>query len=60
MEQITIYPDEELKKDLDKLADEESRSLNNLILLILQNEINKNHNQTDEKEVEEDGANDEL
>lgn len=37
MERITIYPDKELKKKLDKEAKEQDRSLNNLILMILKN-----------------------
>jgi hypothetical protein len=32
---ISIYPDEELRRNLEELAGEEVRSLNNLILLIL-------------------------
>ncbi len=35
MERITIYPNKELRKKLDQEAEKEQRSLNNLILLIL-------------------------
>ena len=35
MERLTIYPDKELMKQLNKEADKEKRSLNNLILFIL-------------------------
>ncbi len=35
MERITIYPKEELRSKLEKEAEKEERSLNNLILLIL-------------------------
>ena len=35
MERITIYPKKELRTKLDKEAEKEERSLNNLILLIL-------------------------
>ena len=39
MGRITIYPDKELLKKLQEKADEEKRSLNNLILLILEREL---------------------
>ena len=35
MERLTIYPDKELMKQLNKEANKEKRSLNNLILFIL-------------------------
>ena len=35
MERITIYPKKDLRKKLDKEAKKQSRSLNNLIILIL-------------------------
>ena len=35
MERITIYPNKELKSKLDKEAEKEERSLNNLVILIL-------------------------
>ncbi len=35
MKRITIYPNKELRKKLDKEAEKEQRSLNNLILFIL-------------------------
>ncbi len=43
MERITIYPDKQLKGKLDNEAKEEGRSLNNLILFIL-NKFFKNEN----------------
>ncbi len=36
MNQMTIYPDKELRQQLEKRAKKEKRSLNNLILLILE------------------------
>lgn len=41
MERITIYPKKELKEKLDKEAKKQSRSLNNLILLLLNKFFNK-------------------
>jgi len=35
MDRLTIYPDKDLQKKLNKEADKEKRSLNNLILFIL-------------------------
>jgi len=35
MERITIYPNKELRKRLDQEAEKEERSLNNLIIFIL-------------------------
>lgn len=35
MDRITIYPDEELQQKLEKEAEKQKRSMNNLILLIL-------------------------
>lgn len=35
MNNLTIYPNKELKSKLDKEAEKEERSLNNLIILIL-------------------------
>jgi hypothetical protein len=35
MDRVTIYPDKELQEKLNKEADKEKRSLNNLILFIL-------------------------
>jgi len=35
MDRITIYPNKELRKKLDKESEKEERSLNNLILFIL-------------------------
>lgn len=43
MERITIYPKKELKAKLEKEAKKQSRSLNNLIILILNKSLkNKN------------------
>ena len=39
MERMTIYPDAQLLKKLQEKAEKEKRSLNNLILLILEKEI---------------------
>ena len=39
METISIYPDEKLKNEIKKLADEDNRSMNNFILLILERYI---------------------
>jgi len=36
MDRLTIYPNKELMKQLNKEADKEKRSLNNLILFILE------------------------
>jgi len=36
MERLTIYPSKKLKKELEEEAEKEKRSLNNLILLILE------------------------
>lgn len=36
MERVTIYPSKELKKELEEEAKKDKRSLNNLILLILE------------------------
>lgn len=41
MERITIYPKKELKEKLDKEAKKQSRSLNNLIILILNKSLKK-------------------
>ena len=35
MDRLTIYPDKDLQKKLNKEAEEQKRSLNNLILFIL-------------------------
>jgi predicted HicB family RNase H-like nuclease len=35
MNNLTIYPDKELRKQLEKKCEEENRSLNNLIITIL-------------------------
>ncbi len=35
VDRLTIYPDKELQKKLNKEAEEQKRSLNNLILFIL-------------------------
>ena len=35
MDRLTIYPNKELQKKLNKEAEEQKRSLNNLILFIL-------------------------
>ena len=35
MENINIYPDKKLKKELEEIAKKEQRSMNNLVLLIL-------------------------
>lgn len=35
MDRLTIYPDEELQKKLNKEAQEQKRSLNNLVLFIV-------------------------
>lgn len=35
MERLTIYPDKELQKKLNKEAKEQKRSLNNLVLFIV-------------------------
>ncbi|MFH1644060.1 MAG: hypothetical protein ABIA74_02700 [bacterium] len=34
-ERITLYPDKELKKEIEDIAERESRSVNNFILLLL-------------------------
>jgi len=39
MERITIYPNKELRKKLEEKSKKESRSLNNLIILILEKEV---------------------
>ena len=43
MDRLTIYPDEELQKKLNKEAEEQKRSLNNLILFILASYFEKKH-----------------
>jgi predicted HicB family RNase H-like nuclease len=44
MDRLTIYPDKELMKKLNNEADKEKRSLNNLILFILEEHYRKNKN----------------
>jgi hypothetical protein len=39
MEQITIYPDKQLLKKIEERAKREKRSINNLVLLILEKEM---------------------
>ena len=41
MERITIYPSKELRKKLEERAKQERRSLNNLIILILEKDVKK-------------------
>ena len=43
MDRLTIYPDKELQKKLNKEAEEQKRSLNNLILFILASYFEKKH-----------------
>ena len=35
MDRITIYPDTELQKKLEKEADKQKRSMNNLVLFVV-------------------------
>ena len=35
MKNLTIYPDEELRKQLEEICEEDNRSLSNLIITIL-------------------------
>ncbi len=45
MKGISIYPDVELRKKLDKISNEENRSFNNLVIFILKKYVKKeNHN----------------
>lgn len=44
MNNFTIYPDEKLRKELDKICEKENRSLNNLTIRIL-----KKHMENQEK-----------
>jgi len=44
MDRLTIYPDKELMKKLNNEADKEKRSLNNLILFIIEEHYRKNKN----------------
>ncbi len=41
VDRITIYPDKELRKRLEDQAKKDKRSLNNLIILILEKEVRK-------------------
>lgn len=40
---ITIYPDEDLMKKLEKEAEKQKRSMNNLVLFILASFFSKKH-----------------
>jgi len=42
MDRLTIYPNKDLQKKLNKEAEEQKRSLNNLILFILASYFEKN------------------
>ena len=42
VDRITIYPDEKLHKKLEKEAEKQGRSLNNLILFIINSFFKKN------------------
>lgn len=41
MKNLTIYPDEKLRRQLENICKEENRSLNNLIITILKKYIKK-------------------
>ena len=43
MDRLTIYPDKELQEKLNKEAEKQKRSLNNLILFILASYFEKKH-----------------
>ena len=43
MERLTIYPDKELMKQLNKEAKEQKRSLNNLVLFIVTSYFEDKH-----------------
>jgi len=43
MDRLTIYPHKDLQKKLNKEAEEQKRSLNNLILFIIASYFSKKH-----------------
>jgi len=43
MDRLTIYPDKDLQKKLNKEAKEQKRSLNNLVLFIIDSYFEKKH-----------------
>ena len=47
MDNLTIYPDKELREQLEKICEKENRSLNNLVLTILKKYVKENQIQNE-------------
>lgn len=48
MDNLTIYPNEKLRKQLKEICEEENRSLNNLIIIILKKYVESQGEQKNE------------